>query len=99
MTASRASRSTSGRSSIPPKTSGARTKTFLAHCAGRRDCRKGRITGLSYSRFQTETGEALDDTQDGTGSHRGLALVALAALALWLWATVPLALGQRTLYF
>lgn len=31
--------------------------------------------------------------------HRALAAVALAALALWLWATVPLALGQRTLYF
>jgi hypothetical protein len=41
----------------------------------------------------------LNDTQNGTGSHRGLALVALAALALWLWATVPLAVGQRTLYF
>ena len=25
--------------------------------------------------------------------------IALAALALWLWAAVPLALGQRTLYF
>ncbi|HEY0555851.1 MAG TPA: hypothetical protein VGG20_16475 [Thermoanaerobaculia bacterium] len=41
----------------------------------------------------------MDDTQNDTGTHRGLALVALAALALWLWATVPLALGQRTLYF
>jgi hypothetical protein len=41
----------------------------------------------------------LNDSQDSSGSHRGLALVALAALALWLWATVPLALGQRTLYF
>jgi hypothetical protein len=37
--------------------------------------------------------------KDETTSHRGLALVALAALALWLWAAVPLALGQRTLYF
>ena len=30
---------------------------------------------------------------------RPLILVAAAALGLWLWATVPLALGQRTLYF
>ncbi|HTG35217.1 MAG TPA: hypothetical protein VLB76_20045 [Thermoanaerobaculia bacterium] len=30
---------------------------------------------------------------------RGLALVAFAALALWLWAAVPLAWGERTLYF
>jgi len=39
----------------------------------------------------------LNDTSGKTG--RGLLLVALAALALWLWAVVPLALGQRTLYF
>src|SRR4029078_3104913 len=30
---------------------------------------------------------------------RALGLVAAAALGLWLWATVPLALGQSTLYF
>ncbi len=30
---------------------------------------------------------------------RGLLLVALAALGLWLWAAVPLAMGWRTLYF
>ena len=41
----------------------------------------------------------MNDTQNDSGSHRGLALVALAALALWLWASVPLALGTRTLYF
>lgn len=41
----------------------------------------------------------MNSSQDSSGSHRGLVLVALAALALWLWATVPLALGQRTLYF
>lgn len=29
----------------------------------------------------------------------GLAIVAAVAVALWLWAAVPLALGQRTLYF
>jgi hypothetical protein len=34
-----------------------------------------------------------------TPSRRGLLLVALAALALWLWAAVPLAMGWRTLYF
>ncbi|MFL6261397.1 MAG: hypothetical protein ACJ76Y_16995 [Thermoanaerobaculia bacterium] len=32
-------------------------------------------------------------------ASRGLLLVALAALALWLWAAIPLASGQRTLYF
>src|SRR5436305_13756565 len=37
--------------------------------------------------------------KDETPFPRGLLLVALAALALWLWATIPLALGQRTLYF
>ncbi|HET9211335.1 MAG TPA: hypothetical protein VFR03_13090 [Thermoanaerobaculia bacterium] len=42
-------------------------------------------------------GESLNVTSDKGG--RGLLLVALAALALWLWAAVPLALGQRTLYF
>src|SRR5436305_10444783 len=34
-----------------------------------------------------------------TPSRRGLMLVALAALGLWLWAAVPLAMGWRTLYF
>lgn len=40
--------------------------------------------------------------KEETRSHPydyGLLLVAGAALALWLWAAVPLALGQRTLYF
>jgi hypothetical protein len=34
-----------------------------------------------------------------TGSHRALIAVAVAALGVWLWIAVPLALGQRTLYF
>ncbi len=42
-------------------------------------------------------GEALNPTEKK--ATRGLALVALAALALWLWAAVPLAWGERTLYF
>jgi hypothetical protein len=42
-------------------------------------------------------GEALNPTEKK--STRGLALVAFAALALWLWAAVPLAWGERTLYF
>jgi hypothetical protein len=42
-------------------------------------------------------GEALNQTEKK--ATRGLALVAFAALALWLWAAAPLALGQRTLYF
>jgi hypothetical protein len=46
-------------------------------------------------------GEALKPTENRTEKQatRGLALVAFAALALWLWASIPLALGQRTLYF
>jgi hypothetical protein len=46
-------------------------------------------------------GEALNPTENRTEKQatRGLALVAFAALALWLWAAIPLALGQRTLYF
>ncbi len=32
-------------------------------------------------------------------SRRGLAAVAAAALLLWLWVTLPLALGEHTLYF
>ena len=35
----------------------------------------------------------------GTGATRGLAILASAVLLLWLWVTLPLALGQRTLYF
>src|SRR3954452_19485860 len=42
-------------------------------------------------------GESLNVTS-GRWS-RGLLLVALAALGLWLWAAVPLAMGWRTLYF
>ena len=34
-----------------------------------------------------------------TRLSRTLILVTVAALGLWLWATVPLALGQRTFYF
>jgi hypothetical protein len=36
---------------------------------------------------------------DDTSSRRGLLLVALAAFAVWLWITVPLALGWKTFYF
>ena len=42
-------------------------------------------------------GESLNDTSGRMGL--GLKAVALAALALWLWAAVPLAMGWRTLYF
>jgi hypothetical protein len=41
----------------------------------------------------------IDAAPEGPAFPRGLALVALAALGLWLWVTVPLALGTRTLYF
>jgi hypothetical protein len=50
-------------------------------------------------------GDALNATTEaemataGRPYTRGLILVAAAAMALWLWAAVPLALGQRTLYF
>src|SRR3954469_24598929 len=45
-----ARRVTCASSSSPPKTSGASTKTFLGHCVGRRDFRRGRITGVFYGR-------------------------------------------------
>jgi hypothetical protein len=45
-----------------------------------------------------ETAETTEGSS-GANSRRGLVLVAAAALLLWFWATLPLALGQRTLCF